>query len=264
MITTLIVGSSVLYAGTNFYHSILQKYPKTFLNKFSLKRKKPAFLQTTHQESMPPPPENILDESMQTRQIGQTEQQKIVTALTATTAVIHITLGISASSLLFIINGIGFSALLTAHYFLPALIPYRQHTRDGLISYTGATIVSYFALQGVSGLVSFIGMFTKLVEVGIITALWHERQQATENNQLLTLIAHKSEQNDTIDTDVLDDEQYQTYIIHCWQEDSNQTNTALYRYSLEGTTLAKRRGFVDGSRLLEALQKQLPNNPSHS
>lgn len=98
-----------------------------------------------------------------------------VITLTGATALIHIVLGVQGGIPLFIWNGAGFVAFLAGQYFTPELEPYRAEVRDGFIAYTGTTIVAYFLLQGSSGLLSPLGMTTKLIEAGLIGLLWHEK-----------------------------------------------------------------------------------------
>lgn len=97
-----------------------------------------------------------------------------VITLTSATALIHILLGLQGGIPLFIWNGAGFVAFLAGQYFTPELAPYRSEVRDGFIAYTGTTIVAYFLANGPAGLLTPVGITTKLIEAGLIGLLWHE------------------------------------------------------------------------------------------
>lgn len=99
-----------------------------------------------------------------------------IIALSGTTAVLHVFLGLQAGIPIFIWNGAGFVAFAAGQYFVPELTPYRREVRDGFLAYTGTTIVAYFLVNGTSGLSSVIGMTTKLVEVALFALLWNEEE----------------------------------------------------------------------------------------
>lgn len=68
-----------------------------------------------------------------------------VIVLTLATAVTHITLNFPDP--IFILNGLGYLALLAALYApLPQLAPYRRYARWALIGYTLLTIVLWLAI----------------------------------------------------------------------------------------------------------------------
>ena len=101
-------------------------------------------------------------------------RQVMITGLTSTTAVIHIFLG----GQLFILNGVGFLALLGAHYALPKRESYQKYTRDALFGYTGLTVAAYFLKYGTGGFNNVLGLGTKLVELGLMRVLWEDRVAA--------------------------------------------------------------------------------------
>ncbi|MGQ9491911.1 MAG: hypothetical protein ACUVR4_14385 [Anaerolineae bacterium] len=92
--------------------------------------------------------------------------------LTLATAIIHFTLVFPSP--LFILNGVGFLALLAALYApLPSLAPYRAWARWALIGYTALTVI----LWVIMGLRAPIGYVTKVIEVALIVLLLLEGRQ---------------------------------------------------------------------------------------
>lgn len=111
--------------------------------------------------------------------IADDEKRKVtIIMLTSATAWTHIALGAQIPFALLVINGVGYLVLLTGHYFVPQLAPYRDHTRDALSAYTGTTIVGYFATCSVAGLIGPVGILNKLIEVGLLGALWFDTGRA--------------------------------------------------------------------------------------
>jgi len=103
------------------------------------------------------------------------EKRKItVIMLTSATAWTHIALGLQIPFALLVLNGVGYAVLLTGHYFVHQLAPYRDHTRDALSAYTGTTIVGYFATCSAAGLLGPIGLLNKLIEAGLLGVLWFD------------------------------------------------------------------------------------------
>lgn len=93
-----------------------------------------------------------------------------IIVLTITTALVHFSL---AFDWLFIANGFGYLALLAALYApLPALVPYRQWARWGLMLYTAVTVVMWLFI----GARTSIAYADKLIEVLLILLLWMEDQ----------------------------------------------------------------------------------------
>lgn len=100
--------------------------------------------------------------------------QLIIIVLTLITAVVHLSL----PGTLFLLNGLGYLGLLTLYFvrfdFLP--VP-RNLVRWVLIGYAALTVIVYVVMQIQSGgaYVSPLGIFTKLVELGLIGMLWREK-----------------------------------------------------------------------------------------
>ncbi len=101
-------------------------------------------------------------------------RELLIAALTGTTAAIHIYLG----GTLFVLNGVGYLAALGAHYAVPQRESYQKWTREGLFGYTGVTVAGYFALKGLAGFGSPIGVATKMVELGLMRVLWEDAEAA--------------------------------------------------------------------------------------
>lgn len=94
----------------------------------------------------------------------------VIIALTLATALIHISLG----GPLFILNGVGYIALLVALYWVPQTAAYRPQIRYAFMGYTAVTIIAYFLMNG--DLTSTVGMLTKVIEVTLLVLLWREMQ----------------------------------------------------------------------------------------
>jgi len=95
-----------------------------------------------------------------------------IIALTLATAIIHFTLVFPSA--LFILNGLGYLALLAAVYApIPALALYRRLARWALLGFTALTVILWVFM----GLRAPIGYITKLIEVALIALLVLERRQ---------------------------------------------------------------------------------------
>ncbi len=94
-----------------------------------------------------------------------------ITGLALLTALIHLFLGVQGGILIFILNGLGFIALVVGLYLLPQLANWRTHIRWALVAYTAITIVAYFVVNQ-NPLDSGIGLLTKAVEVILIVLLY--------------------------------------------------------------------------------------------
>lgn len=89
-----------------------------------------------------------------------------IIVLTLATAIIHFTLVFPST--LFILNGLGFLALLAALYApVPGLARYRAWARWALIAYTALTVVLWLVM----GLRAPIAYLTKLIEVALLALL---------------------------------------------------------------------------------------------
>lgn len=96
--------------------------------------------------------------------------------LTLITAIIHLSLG----QPLFILNGLGYLALL-AGYYLPALANWHRWIRWLFIGYTVLTIVLYFVFHADgSWQQDGLGLVTKMVEVVLVLLLLLDRRGSAE------------------------------------------------------------------------------------
>lgn len=102
--------------------------------------------------------------------LGPLQAGIIVLALA--TAIIHFALVFPST--LFILNGLGFLALLAALYApLPGLARYRAWARWALIAYTALTVILWLVM----GLRAPIAYMTKLIEVALLVLLLLEGRQ---------------------------------------------------------------------------------------
>jgi hypothetical protein len=100
--------------------------------------------------------------------------QIAIILLTVATAVIHFTLVFP--SVIFILNGLGYLALLAVLYLpIPQLANYRRLTRWALIGYTALTVV----LWVIGGSRIPIAYVDKVIEVVLIVLLWLEGRQSS-------------------------------------------------------------------------------------
>ncbi len=114
--------------------------------------------------------------------MSQSTLRTVILVTGAITALIHLVLLNLGGKLfpLFILNGLGYLALLGAFYFNPSIVA----TRRGLLhwvfmGFTAITILGWFLLGDLS---DPLGIITKIDEVVLIVALWlhmgQERQSA--------------------------------------------------------------------------------------
>lgn len=105
-------------------------------------------------------------------------KQWAVVALAVITALIHLVLGIGSLpdmfGIIFVLNGIGYLALVAALYFLPQFADQRPLIRWALIAFTAITVILYFVFNLPNSITPF-GLFDKLVEVALIVLLWMEK-----------------------------------------------------------------------------------------
>jgi hypothetical protein len=97
--------------------------------------------------------------------------------LTAITALIHFERAIQDPDIriLFILNGLGYFALLAAFY-LPAFQRFHNAVRWIFIAYTAVTILLYFVWVAMSGEWTIpLGPIAKVVEAAMIVILWREK-----------------------------------------------------------------------------------------
>lgn len=95
-----------------------------------------------------------------------------IIVLTLATAVIHLTLNFPDT--LFILNGLGYIALLAALYLrIPQLADYRNLIRWAFMAFAAITIIAWIAI----GSRSPLGYATKAIEVVLIALLYMDLQQ---------------------------------------------------------------------------------------
>ena len=146
----------------------------TIMQKFSTQRERSNSLQGVTKEELV-----VASQEEQARMIKEEEKfnrELLIVGLSGATAVIHIYLG----GTLFLLNGVGFLAAVGAHYAVPQRESYQKWTREGLFGYTGVTVAGYFALKGLAGFGSPIGLATKLVELGLMRVLWEDGKAAED------------------------------------------------------------------------------------
>ncbi len=95
--------------------------------------------------------------------------------LTLATAILHLFLGVTAGIFLFVLNGLGYLALLAALYLpIRPLEPYRNTTRWVLLGYTALTLVLWLIV----GERNAAGYIDKVVELLLIALLLAEARQS--------------------------------------------------------------------------------------
>ena len=106
-----------------------------------------------------------------------TSKQIGIIILTALTALIHLALGIGSGGsfgLLFILNFLGYLALLAGLYFIPQLAGQRSLIHWAFIAYTAVTIVLYFVFNW-PNVWGPAGLADKVIEIVLLILLWQER-----------------------------------------------------------------------------------------
>ena len=93
-----------------------------------------------------------------------------IMGLALLTGLIHLFLGIQGAIPIFILNGLGFIALVAALYLVPQLANLRTYTRWALAAYTAVTIIAYFVVNQ-QPLDSGFGLLTKAVELILLLLL---------------------------------------------------------------------------------------------
>ena len=106
-------------------------------------------------------------------------RQKAIVGLTVATAVIHIILAIMSRSetmflVLFLLNGLGYLALLSGLYFLPSMAGQRSLIRLALMGFTAITVVLYFVFNW-PDVWAPMGIVDKLIEIILIVLLWQDQ-----------------------------------------------------------------------------------------
>ncbi|MBK8988409.1 MAG: hypothetical protein IPM39_20470 [Chloroflexi bacterium] len=76
--------------------------------------------------------------------------------------------------MIFILNGLGYLALLAGLYFLPQLAGQRALIRWALLGFTAVTIILYFVFNWPE-VWGVIGLLTKAIELALVVLLWLEK-----------------------------------------------------------------------------------------
>ena len=103
-----------------------------------------------------------------------------IIALTIVTAAIHFSRAIADPEIriLFILNGLGYVALLSAIYLpIPQFVGWRKRARWLLIGYAALTIILWGVWVAMSGEATALGIVDKLIEITLIGLLWWQRRQ---------------------------------------------------------------------------------------
>ncbi len=102
-------------------------------------------------------------------------QRWVIVGLGLATAVIHFVLAFALSGgTIFLLNGLGYIALVAALYFIPQLAGMRGLVHWGLLAYTAVTFVLYFIMNWPDVWGPF-GLLTKAIELVLIILLLMDR-----------------------------------------------------------------------------------------
>ncbi len=93
-----------------------------------------------------------------------------IMGLALLTGLIHLFLGIQDGIPIFILNGLGFIALVAGLYLVPQLANLRNLIRWALFAYTAVTLIAYFVVNE-QPLDSGFGLLTKAVELILVLLL---------------------------------------------------------------------------------------------
>ncbi len=111
-----------------------------------------------------------------------TQQTKIgglevgIIILTLATAIIHLTLVHSLMDIAFILNGLGYMALLAALYLpIPLFAGRRSLVRFALMGFAALTIIAWIAIGDKTW---WLGYVAKVIEIVLIILLWLENQRS--------------------------------------------------------------------------------------
>lgn len=108
-----------------------------------------------------------------------TPKQLGIIVLTALTALIHLFLGIGSLGdgffgAIFILNALGYLALLAGLYFIPQLAGQRPFIRWAFMGFTAVTIILYFVFNWPE-IWGVIGLADKAIEIVLVALLWLEK-----------------------------------------------------------------------------------------
>ncbi|MCA9967514.1 MAG: hypothetical protein KC423_24865 [Anaerolineales bacterium] len=104
-----------------------------------------------------------------------------IIVLTVLTALIHLGLGFSflgngALPILFLLNGIGYLALMVAYFWggsiSAQLVAMRGQIRWAYIAFTAVTIIAFFIMN--FGNYQLPGLVDKLIEIILVVLLWRD------------------------------------------------------------------------------------------
>jgi hypothetical protein len=104
-----------------------------------------------------------------------------IIGLTVATAAIHFSRAIADPEIrvLFILNGLGYLALLSTIYLpFPWFAGRRKLAHQLLIGYVALTIILWGGWVAMSGEATALGIVDKLIEIALIGLLWWQRRQA--------------------------------------------------------------------------------------
>lgn len=117
----------------------------------------------------------------------------VITLLTLITAAIHLFLGINGGlslmpedglNILFVLNGMGYLYLVVAVFWTPNFLKDQNPLlRRVFIGYVLMTIGLYFVINGVEGLASPLGMFTKVIEVLLLLGIVQSRKIENDSSR---------------------------------------------------------------------------------
>ena len=102
-----------------------------------------------------------------------------IIVLTVATAAIHFSRAIADPEIrvLFILNGLGYLALLSAIYLpIPWFVGWRKLAPRLLIGYAALTIILWGIWVAMSGEATALGIADKLIEIALIGLLWWQRR----------------------------------------------------------------------------------------
>ena len=114
------------------------------------------------------------EENMSQSRAKLSTTQIVIVVLTVLTAVLHLVLGVRMLNdmlgILFILNFIGYLALVVGLYFVPQLAPQRSLIRYALIAFTAVTVIAW-VFVGTRGAGAYID---KVIEIAMIVLLYQE------------------------------------------------------------------------------------------
>ena len=106
-----------------------------------------------------------------------TARQWGIAGLAVATALIHFALALGGEGFFlvaFLLNGVGYLALMAALYFLPQLAGQRALVRWALLGFTAVTFILYFVFNW-PDVWNVMGIVDKLIELALIGLLLMEK-----------------------------------------------------------------------------------------